>query len=79
MPDDVPPLRPARRADVVQALSFVMRHGRRVSRAEQDDLIARMVADQIMDHLERSNFVVMQGPPAQALSAAFPHNPNLTK
>ena len=79
MPDDVPPLRPALRADVVQTLSFVLRHGRRVARAEQDDLIARIVADQIMDHMERSNPVVMQKPPAQALSAAFPHNPNQTE
>ena len=79
MPDDVPPLRPASRADVVQTLSFVLRHGRRAARAEQDDLIARIVADQTMDHMERSNLVVMQKPPAQAISATFPHNPNLTK
>ena len=79
MPDDVPPLRPASRADVVQTLSFVLRHGRRAARAEQDDLIARIAADQIMDHMERCNLVVMRKPPAQALGAAFPRNPNLTE
>lgn len=78
MPDDDAPLRPANRADLLHSLSYAPRHGRMTGRQERDDLIARLAAEQVLAHLERSNFVVMQGPPVPAHSVGFPKNPHLT-
>ena len=75
MPDDVPPLRPADRAGLLHSLSYALRHGRSASQQSRDDLIARLAAEQVLEHLERSNYVVMQKPPARALRADYPANP----
>ena len=72
MPDDTPPLRPADRAEVLHSLSYALRHGRTTSRQGRDDLIVRLAAEQVLEHLERSNYVVMQKPPARALQADLP-------
>ena len=78
MPGDAPPLRPADRAELLHNLSYALRHGRTANRQERDDLIARLAAEQVLAHLERSNYVVLQRPPARAHSASFPSNPHLT-
>ena len=78
MPDDTPQLQPAGRAELLYSLSYALRYGRPTNRQERDDLIARLAAQQVLDHLERSNYVVMQKPPAQAPSIGFPKNPHLT-
>lgn len=75
MPDDTPPLRPADRAEVLHSLSYALRHGRTTSRQGRDDLIVRLAAEQVLEHLERSNYVVMQKPPARALRADYPATP----
>ena len=75
MPDDAPPLRPADRADVLHSLSYALRHGRTTSRQGRDDMIVRLAAEQVLEHLERSNYVVMQKPPARALRADYSANP----
>ena len=75
MPDDTPPLRPADRAEVLHSLSYALRHGRATSRQGRDDLIVRLAAEQVLEHLERSNYVVMQKPPARALRADYPATP----
>ena len=77
MPDDAPPLRPADRVSLLQSLSYALRHGRSINLQERDDLIARLAATQVPEHLERSNYVVMQKPPARALRADYPANPQL--
>ena len=74
MPDDAP-LRPADRAEVLHSLSYALRHGRTTSRQGRDDLIVRLAAEQVLEHLERSNTVVMQKPPARALRADYPDTP----
>ena len=78
MPDDAPQLRPADCAELLHSLSYALRHGWTASRQERDDLIARLAAEQVLQHLERSNYVVMQKPPARAPSIGFPRNLNLT-
>ncbi len=78
MPNDAPLLRPADRAGILHTLSYALRHGRTANRQDRDDLIARLAAEQVLEHLERSNYVVMQKPPAHAASVGFPSNPHLT-
>ena len=78
MPVDAPQLRPADRAKLLHSLSYALRHGQTASRQERDDLIARLAAEQVLAQLERSNYVVMQKPPARAPSIGFPRNPHLT-
>ncbi len=77
MPDDVPPLRPADLPSLLQSLSYALRFNRRLGKQDRDDLIARLAAEQVLEHLERSNDVVMQGAPARASSVGFPANPHL--
>lgn len=77
MPDDDPPLRPANRAEVLLSLSHLLRYGRTASQQERDDLVARLAAEQVLEHLERSNYVVMRGPPARAPSVGYSRNPHL--
>lgn len=75
MPDDTPPLRPADRAEVLHSLSYVLQYGRTASQRDRDDLIVRLAAQQVLEHLERSNYVLMQKPPARALRADYPATP----
>ena len=49
---------------VAETLSFALRHdgGRRVHHA--DDAMARITTQRLVEHLERSGFVLMRRPPA---------------
>ena len=76
MPDDAPPLRPADRAGLLYSLSYALRYGRTANQQQRDDLIARLAAEQVLAHLEGSNYVVMQRPPARVPSIGFPSNPH---
>lgn len=78
MSNDTPQLRPADRAELLHSLSYALRHGRTANRQERDDLTARLAAEQVLQHLERSNYVVMQEPPAPAPSIGFRANRHLT-
>ena len=77
MPDDAPPLRPADRAELLFSLSYALKHGRSAGQQARDDLVARLTAEQVLTHLERSNYVLMQGAPRRAHSVGFPANPRL--
>lgn len=79
MPDPDPPLRPADRANLLHTLSQALRHKTRVSQQERDELVARLAAEQVLQHLEGSNYVVMQKPPARSPAFDHPVNPRLTK
>jgi hypothetical protein len=72
MPDDREALSPATSEDVANALAFALRfHGRkRVHNA--DELMSAIVAKRLVEHLERSGFVVMKRPPIEG-SAALGH------
>ena len=74
MPDAFEPLTPADPTDLAGALAFALRyHGRRrVHNA--DEIMAEIVADRPMDHLERAGLVVMKRPArvgAAALGRGF--------
>jgi hypothetical protein len=67
---DAPRLRPAPPDEIADALSFAPRyHGRkRVHHA--DDMMARITAERLVQHLEASGLVVMKGQPAPAPTTA---------
>jgi hypothetical protein len=65
MPDE-PRLRPATPDEIATTLSFALRYDGRKRVRQGDELMARIVADRLVKHLERSGFVVMKKPPALA-------------
>jgi hypothetical protein len=69
---DAPQLHPATLDEVADALSFALRyHGRkRVSHA--DDMMARITADRLVQHLTASGFVLMKSGPATPPCAPGP-------
>ena len=64
MPDDVEKLTPARREDLIAALAFALTRDSRLAKMQSFELLASIVAERIIDRLEASGFVVMQGPSA---------------
>jgi hypothetical protein len=63
---ETPQLRPATAEEIEQTLAFALQfHGRkRVHHG--DELMARITAERLVEHLERSGFVVMKKPPLAA-------------
>ncbi len=55
---------PARRDDLIATLAFALTRDRRLARMQSAELLASIVAERIVDRLEASGYVVMQGPPA---------------
>jgi hypothetical protein len=56
---------PARRDDLIIAtLAFALTRDSRLARMQSAELLASIVAERIVDRLEASGYVVMQGPPA---------------
>jgi hypothetical protein len=61
---DTPNLRPATRDELTQSLVFALRFNGRKRVHDADETMARIIAERLVEHLERSGYVVMQGPPA---------------
>ncbi len=62
MTEDERPLQPASSPEVIDALSFAFRYdGRRLARSAEE-FMARITAERLVAHLERSGFVVMKRP-----------------
>jgi len=62
-------LTPAKRDDVLFTLQYAMRHdltGKVHQKASE--VAVSMLASLVLDHLERSNFVIMRKPPSMAHS-----------
>ncbi|HTB44544.1 MAG TPA: hypothetical protein VK741_13025 [Acetobacteraceae bacterium] len=57
-------LRPATADEIAQSLSFALRYEGRKRVHHADDVMARITADRLVRHLERSGFVVMKKPAA---------------
>ena len=55
---------PARRDDLIATLAFALTRDSRLARMQSAELLASIVAERIVDRLEASGYVVMQGPPA---------------
>ena len=59
-------LRSATAAEIADSLSFALRYDGRRRVHHADDAMARITADRLVAHLERSGFVVMKRPDAAA-------------
>jgi hypothetical protein len=68
MPDDAQQLRPATPDEIAETLSFALRYDSRRRVHHADDAMARITAQRLVEHLERSGFVLMKRPPARAPS-----------
>jgi hypothetical protein len=62
MPDTLN-LRPATRDELTQSLSFALRFNGRKRTHDADETMARITAERLVEHLERSGYVVMHKPP----------------
>src|SRR5579863_2200597 len=71
---DADKLTPASPEDLAAALAFALRVAGRKRTHNADEIMAEIVAKRLVEHLERSGFVVMQKPPiggGGALGRAF--------
>jgi hypothetical protein len=72
MPDEAQ-LRPATAQEIAESLSFALQYDGRKRVHQADDFMARITAQRLVEHLERSGFVLMRKPPTPAPSASFSH------
>lgn len=56
-------LTPATPEDLADALAFALRFDGRKRKHDAAEMMARIVAKRLVEHLERSGFVVMKKPP----------------
>ena len=57
-------LSPATREEVISSLSFALRFAGRKRTHQADDIMARIAAEHLVDHLARSGFVIRKRPPS---------------
>ena len=74
--DDKLDLRPASHEEIEQSLSFALRYDGRKRVRHADDAMARITAERLVQHLERSGYVLMKRPDAAALSTSRHRHPN---
>jgi hypothetical protein len=67
---NAPNLRPATPEEIAATLSFALRYDGRKRVHHADDAMARITADRLVRHLQRSGFVLMKGSPGTAPSSA---------
>lgn len=67
---DAPHLRPATPDEIADALSFALRYQGRKRVNHADDMMARITADRLVQHLTASGFVLMKGQTATAPTTA---------
>jgi len=71
---DTPALRPATPDELAETLAFALRYDGRKRVHHADSMMARIAADRLVRHLERSGFVVMKRPPQPGHTASsHPH------
>ena len=68
MCDDPQQLRPSTLDEITASLSFALRYDGRRRVYHADDMMARITAQRLVEHLERSGFVLLKRPPATAPS-----------
>ncbi len=74
--DDKLELRPAITGELQESLSFALRYEGRKRVHHADDVMARITAERLMRHLERSGYVLMKWPDAAAPSTSVHKHPN---
>jgi hypothetical protein len=62
-------LTPAAPEDLAEALAFALRFDGRRRKHDAAEMMARIVAKRLVEHLERSGFVVMKKPPTVGAAA----------
>jgi hypothetical protein len=73
---DTPNLRPASPDEIAEALSFALRYEGRKRVNHADTMMARITADRLVRHLERSGFVLMKVPQGAApTTSIMPSHP----
>ena len=63
-------LKPATALEIQESLSFALRYAGRKRVHHADDAMARITAERLVQHLERSGFVLMKRPPRAAQSTS---------
>jgi hypothetical protein len=71
-------LRAAEPAELEQALAHALQYDGRKAFRPSGEMMAKITAAHLVQHLGRAGFVVMKKPPAAMYSAPLP-NPNLTE
>ncbi len=74
--DDKLKLRPATQEEIEQSLSFALRYDGRKRVRHADDAMARITAERLLAHLERSGYVILKKPGATAPSTSGHRHPN---
>lgn len=64
------PLLRASRDEVLFSIQYAMRYRHGKPTAAAKDVAIRVLAEMVLEHLELSNYVIMQGPPAKAHSTS---------
>jgi hypothetical protein len=72
MPDDEN-LSPADLREVVTALSLSLTSGRQLEKYQAAETMAKIVAERLVEHLERSGFVIMRKPIAVGGTSPLHH------
>lgn len=73
-PPDLPGLRPARTDDIADALMHALCHDGRRRVHDADELMARLVAERLVAHLERCGFILCRTQDTGSHTAsAHPH------
>jgi hypothetical protein len=63
-------LRPALPVEITDSLSFALRYAGRKRVHQADDTMAQITAERLLEHLQRSGFVVMKRPAGEAPSTS---------
>jgi len=74
--EDKRTLHPATAAELEESLSFALRYAGRKRVHTADDVMARVTAERLVRHLERSGYVLMRRPTAAAPSTSGHGHPD---
>ena len=74
--DDKLGLRQASALEIQESLSFALRYAGRKRVHHADDAMARITAERLVQHLERSGYVLMKRPEKAAPSTSGHGHPN---
>ena len=74
--DDKRELRPASTEEIEQSLSFALRYDGRKRVRHADDAMARITAERLVAHLERSGYVILKKPANAMPSTSGHRHPN---
>ncbi len=69
MTDHAERLTPAEPDDIADALAFALRFDGRKRKHDAAEMMARIVAARLVEHMERAGFVIMKRPPVGGASA----------